>query len=405
MFNTQFHPIVGGAERQLELLCRALDEARVRVTVLTFQQERSWPLREQRSGFEIVRIPHLASLRGRWDDPRASRVQALLQGARLAGAVARLAPRFDVLHAHNASTPYTAVAVRVARALGLGTVVKAVNSGEWFDLTRLEADSAHGPRARRWLLADVERWIAVSEHVAEDLAAASVQAERIVRLPNGVATEGKQADIPERARHFLHVGRLARTAPRDVAGLLRAFESVPVDPAGAMGPAGAGGPAGAADPAGAAGPAGPAELVVVGGGERLEELRALAARSPARERIRLVGEQEAAPWLQWAHVLVHPSFAEGMSNALLEGMAAGLACVAYDIPPNRETLGEALTGSAGELVPVGDVAALAGRLTALASQPGRARRLGRLARERAVAEFRIESVRDRLLGVYAELVS
>jgi glycosyltransferase involved in cell wall biosynthesis len=191
-----------------------------------------------------------------------------------------------------------------------------------------------------------------------------------------VDTQVKMAEIPDRARNFLHVGRLARTAPRDVAGLLRAFESIPAD---------------AGDPL---------QLVVVGGGDRLAELRALAARSPARERIRLVGEQESRPWLQWGHVLVQPSFAEGMSNALLEGMAAGLACVAYDIPPNRETLDG---GSAGELVPVGDVEALAGHLSGLAREPGRARRLGCLARERAIAEFRIERVRDRLLAIYSEL--
>ena len=104
--------------------------------------------------------------------------------------------------------------------------------------------------------------------------------------------------------------------------------------------------------------------------------------------------------MQWGHVLVQPSFAEGMSNALLEGMAAGLACVAYDIPPNREALGG---GSAGELVPVGDVESLADRLTGFAREPGRARRFGDLGRERAVAKFRIERIRDRLLAIYSDL--
>jgi glycosyltransferase involved in cell wall biosynthesis len=339
MFNTQFHPMVGGAERQMDLLARTIAETGVRLVVLTFRWERSWPLREERSGFEIVRIPHRSPVEGRSPDPRRLRLQALRQGARVATAVARLAPGFDVLHAHNASTPHTALAVRVARAFGLGTLVKATSSGAEFDLARLAAESAHGPRARRWLVADVDRWVAISERVAQDLAAASVPAARIARIPNGVDTQVKMAEIPDRARNFLHVGRLARTAPRDVAGLLRAFETIPPDPLD------------------------PAQLVVVGGGDRLDEIRTLAARSTARERIRLVGEQESAPWLQWGHVLVQPSFAEGMSNALLEGMAAGLACVAYDISPNREALDD---GRVGELVPAGDVDALAARLGALA---------------------------------------
>jgi glycosyltransferase involved in cell wall biosynthesis len=100
--------------------------------------------------------------------------------------------------------------------------------------------------------------------------------------------------------------------------------------------------------------------------------------------------------------MVQPSFFEGMSNALLEGMAAGLACVAYDIPPNRETLGD---GAAGILVPVGDHPGLAAVLSDLASIDGLAETWGRRAHERAETTYDIQKIALRTIAVYEQLLN
>jgi len=50
-----------------------------------------------------------------------------------------------------------------------------------------------------------------------------------------------------------------------------------------------------------------------------------------------------------------PSLAEGLPGALIEAMAAGLPCIATDIPGNRELVRDGKTGS---LVPVGSPEAL-----------------------------------------------
>lgn len=87
-------------------------------------------------------------------------------------------------------------------------------------------------------------------------------------------------------------------------------------------------------------------------------------------------------FLSGLDILLSPSRSEGLSNAILEGMTAGLPVVATDVGGSGEALGEA-----GVLVPAGDPAALAAAVRKLASDPAAARELGRRARHRAAMRF------------------
>jgi len=105
-----------------------------------------------------------------------------------------------------------------------------------------------------------------------------------------------------------------------------------------------------------------------------------------------------------ADAFILPSSTEGLSNALLEAMAHGIPCVVSDIPQNRFAVGEAgllfSTGSPREL------AEAVRRLLEDREEGGDlARRLSEAARERVEREFSLESVVDRLEGVYAEVSS
>ena len=64
---------------------------------------------------------------------------------------------------------------------------------------------------------------------------------------------------------------------------------------------------------------------------------------PAGKNILYVGEVQHANvplWLAAADFFVHPSEAEGSSNAILEALSCGLPVVVNDIPPNRELVDE-----------------------------------------------------------------
>ena len=379
MFCPEFSPSVGGAQRQAEILTASLIAQGTVVEVLAYQQERDWPLHEVRPDGIVIHRIRFSNLNRRF--PRLRNVGLGLASVALMSihtiwALRSLVNRFDVLHAHNASTPITAFAVRIARRCGMRTVVKAVNIREWFDLKVLR-QTLWGKLAVRWLRQDVDRWVAISRAVVEELAESGIPAERIAHIPNGVRLNESPNELPEKAAHFLHLGRLSRTAPRDFTGLVRSFEQVAADvPA--------------------------AELARVGGGDRFAAIRYLAAASSARSRIHVPGQQSAAPWLSWAHCLVQPSYVEGMSNAILEGMAAGLACVAYDIAPNRETLGD---GTAGVLIPVRDHSGLAAALRSLATEPGLARAWGKRARDRAEQNYDIEKIAARILELYGKMLA
>lgn len=65
----------------------------------------------------------------------------------------------------------------------------------------------------------------------------------------------------------------------------------------------------------------------------------------AEKYIGLVGHQNNVDeWLEKAHVLVHPSYHEGMSNVCLEAAACGRPVLASDIPGCRETFDEGISG-------------------------------------------------------------
>lgn len=86
--------------------------------------------------------------------------------------------------------------------------------------------------------------------------------------------------------------------------------------------------------------------------------------------------------LRQATLSVLPSHSEGLSNSLIESMAAGLPLVATDVGGNPELVNDGVNGL---LVPVKNVAALAAAINAILDDPGKAARFGeaslRLCRE------------------------
>jgi len=122
------------------------------------------------------------------------------------------------------------------------------------------------------------------------------------------------------------------------------------------------------------------ELLVAGDGPFADEVRAEGAR--------VLGRRDDVDRLLLASdVFVLPSRREGISFAVLEAMARGLAMVVSDGPGNPEAVGDA-----GIVVPAGDVEGFAAALRRATPE------LGAAARERARAEFPVERL---LTGVRA----
>ncbi len=100
--------------------------------------------------------------------------------------------------------------------------------------------------------------------------------------------------------------------------------------------------------------------------------------------IRFVGAQSnLSEWYQAADVFVLPSLWEGCSNALLEAMASGLACIATAVGGNVDLIEHDRTGW---LVPPADAAALATAIGSLLHDPTRRNCLGTAARTHIEAQ-------------------
>jgi L-malate glycosyltransferase len=95
------------------------------------------------------------------------------------------------------------------------------------------------------------------------------------------------------------------------------------------------------------------------------------------------------------------SVTEGMSNAVLEAMSAGLPVVASPASGMRDLLGEA----AGRLLAAdASAAALAARLAALAADPAGRVRLGAALRARAIERFSLDRTADLLVALYRDVL-
>lgn len=378
MFCGQFWPRIGGAERQALRLSNSLLARGCRVEVLTPQLEAAWALEENIEGIQVHRFPfvdltkRITNLRG------LGLLNTLVMGWQVRRAVTKYIGRFDILHAHIA-WPMVAYAGEAAKSFNRKIICKVAAGGEAFDLDTLRRTSPLGPRLAKKLITMVDKWIAISQQICSNIEQEGIDRNKIARIPNGVdIPPPSSAHDQEIARHFLYLGRLSRTPRRDYRTLLRAFDCL-------------------------ASQIPECRLKVVGGGELSGEVNAFLQSLPhACRRTELVGFSDPTRWLQWAHVLIQPSIAEGLSNTLLEGMAHGLVCVANDIPPNREVLGG---GEAGILVPVGDTSALVECMRRVATVSGECLRWRLAGRTRAEQVYAMDRVTDDYLRLYKTVLN
>jgi len=377
MFCPQFRPVVGGAERQAEKLAVALAEAGFKVRILTPRLDPDSPDSERVNHVTIERFP-LIDLSRRYRVPGRAALNIPYIVWQIARAVGPRLKGSDVLHCHLASLQ-TAGAALAGRIAHVPVLCKAATADHRSDLGVVEKTGATG-RLVAWLIrTSIQYWVATTVAVEEALIRAGVDPARIVRIPNGVERSDKLDSGRGRAKvkAFLYMGRLSTNTQRDVPTLIKAFDRVAT-----------------AHP--------DLELAIVGGGELLEETRRLAEACAARDRIHLPGFGQPEKWLAWADCFVLPSRREGMSNALLEAMAAGLPCIANDIPPNREVLDD---GNAGVLVPVEDCEALEAAMRCMVEDAEMARRFALKARERVERCYTIKAVADRYARFYESLLS
>jgi glycosyltransferase involved in cell wall biosynthesis len=133
-----------------------------------------------------------------------------------------------------------------------------------------------------------------------------------------------------------------------------------------------------------------------------EELEALATRLGIRSRVVFAGFRSDVPeLLAGVTVSVLPSLSEGLSNVVLEAMAAGVPMVATAVGGTPEMIEDDVTGV---LVPPKDAYTMAIAIGTLLGDPAKAHAMGEAARRSVTARFSLVATVLRTEELYERLL-
>jgi len=145
-----------------------------------------------------------------------------------------------------------------------------------------------------------------------------------------------------------------------------------------------------------------ARFLLVGDGVRRPEFERQVAQAGLEKYFHFLGRRDDVPRiLGCCDIAVLPSKAEGLPNAVLEYLAAGLPTVASSVGGNLEVVQE---GKTGLLVPPQDASALAEGILRLLRDPDFAAKLGRNGREFVSSEFTFFRLIENTDRLYTELL-
>lgn len=357
----------GGAEGQLRTICRYLRQCHIPVRVII-------PLRADGIPIEHDTVDDVPVWRIRY--PRLRKIGGLVLLARLAWALITQRREYDVIHAHMANN-MAAVCSGVGRLLGKTVVVKITGSLELdqgvLDITQRNAAF----RLKRMLFRRATYFQATSIDIRDRLIENGIAAERIRIIPNAVdvsrftAEEGDERPAQRGALTAVYVGRLSPEKAPDL--LVSAWlEAVPSDSA--------------------------AKLLLVGDGAMRDALAVQIKTAGRDHQIRLLGPQcDVTQFLRIADFAVIPSLYEGLSNALLEYMAAGLPVLGTNVSGNVDFI----DAQCGWLVDAGDRKAMTEQLkTVMCLDRNLLREMGGSAHRRVTSRARIDVVIAQLAELY-----
>lgn len=101
-------------------------------------------------------------------------------------------------------------------------------------------------------------------------------------------------------------------------------------------------------------------------------------------------------------IFVMPSHSEGLSNAIMEAMSAGCACVVSEVGGNTYLV---QNGVSGFCYPAGDRAALRSHVKRLIDDPAKRITLGQVARKRIESEYSWEKVGTMYQKLFSDVVA
>jgi L-malate glycosyltransferase len=328
---------------------------------------------EEVEGIPVTRIPY----------PKVPWFGAIWMLVSLAWLLFARRSHYRVIHAHIAGN-MAAMASLMGWLLGKPVLVKLTGMTEMRGGI-LDPMPGLGGRLRKLAMRCSSAYQATSQRIAGELGDRGFDPDKVLHLPNAVDTRrfhGLQRDplrrqqlCGSRTRVGIFVGRLEPEKGIElmVQGWARAF-------------------AGRADTA----------LLLVGGGSLMESVRAMGQKLGIDDQLVFVGPtHQVEQYLPLADFGLLTSQFEGLSNSLLEYMAAGLPVVGSQVSGTEDWV---IEGRSGWLFPAGDLQSYVKALTAAGSCTAEElQQLGRQARRMVEEQASIPAVVDALQSTYLRL--
>ncbi len=364
-------PAIGGAEIQAARLSVALLRRQWNVQVIALH---GLPVTDPDPDFSRVPVVRIAC-------PAIPGVAGTVLALRLAYELFRRRHTYSIVHVHIVKS-LAFVASIVGHWVGKKVVLK-VSGYDELDDGMLSERGSRSIRFRimNWGCRKTDVVVAISRHVERRLRALGYRDEQIVYLPNGVDVtrfapnlNGRERGAREKPSPVaLFVGRFS--SQKGLYDLLEAWVIVHQEFPNAV-------------------------LRLVGDGALRPDLEALARAEPAlRDTVVFIGtSNHVEEHYAAADCYVCSSHSEGLSNTMLEAMAAGLPIVSTRVS-GAEDLVE--NGRNGFLVPICDPRALAEGISKIFRNPDHARIMGKNSRAVALQVFDMERVADKYEDIYS----
>jgi L-malate glycosyltransferase len=385
MVVSQFHPIIGGAEKQAQLLAKELIERGLNVTLVTGWWRINTLPTERIDGIRVIRNFSCWGVFG-------------IKGIRSFGVLAYMVSlgayllakgkQYDLIHVHQALYP-AFVSVFFGKVfLHKPVLVKSASSGITSDIRQLTRYPS-GNFQLKYLVKKMDYLVATNKTSGREFIEMGYPESRIVYIPNGVKVTSEGKGTYTSVRTVLTSARLSGEKGMDI--LIKAWANV-VEHEKSL------------------------KLVILGDGPLASELRNLSKALDLTDSVDFRGMvQDVSSYLKEADLFVLPSRTEGVSNALLEAMNQGIPCIATDVGGNPEALGKRdskevsvgqyVLAKNGVLVHPGDVQGLSNAILYLIREGGVREEMGKRSREYIRDHYSIDLIADRYVELYQQMLS
>ncbi len=360
-------PRLGGAEKQLAAICCKLRLKGIKPCVITRRYEgmASFELIDQTP---VFRVPA----------PQPKILAALCYLFFGLLKINKVKPH--LIHAHELLTP-TDMAVLAKCIWHIPAAVKVLRGGKLGDIYKLNHRVLGRMRIGR-MAAYIDRFITISSEIADELVGEGFDSGKCRFIPNGVdidvyqpATKKERKVLRgklELPQGFICVfsGRLA--PEKGLKTLFSAWKEICSRHKDAY-------------------------LLVLGSGPLESELRSAKVKNVIFRGY----VPEPLKFYQASDAFILPSETEGLSNAMLEAMACGLAVLATRVGAAGEIITD---GDNGMLLKAGSVDDIIQALEHLLSNPGKIARIGKAGRQKVVTAYSLDNTVDRLVDLYMEMM-